>query len=304
MWYFEFFIMTFLTIFLKVNCDGEIICNNSKTTARISRVNYSSPLEFNEEQVQHCLLENSIKIELLTSAPPNCTIKSFEIYEYPKERLSVNVSLIFPELLVYKINNSKIVNIFKNAFYGLTKLEELNVRNTELIQIRQGVFNGLINLITLRLDDNNIQYVSDEAFVDLINLEYLSFHNNWMSKIKRNNFKGLSSLKILDLSKNYIHIIDLNAFDDVKNLRSLDLSNNGLFVITRNTFIGLNFLTYLNLDRNDIHKIDGDAFDGLQSLKTVRFVFENITKNCIKKDFEGDGELKELIAAVKINCTR
>ncbi|CRL04983.1 CLUMA_CG018135, isoform A [Clunio marinus] len=311
---------TFISIILSVlianvNCDGEIFCKNENKTAIIKRFNHSSPLGYYEEEVSNCLMENSKKIamEQLTAEPENHSIKSFEIDSHRVNEpwgfnsnyftLPDNISLIFPDLIKYKVGYSKVKHIYQNNFRGFTKLEELDLKGNEIIKIRKGLFNDLTSLIVLVLAANDIQYTQNEAFIDLVNLKILDLSTNLLSKIERTCLKGLISLETLDLSQNFIETIDGNAFEDLKNLKTLKLEVNELRQLNRGLFDNSKSLVYLSLNRNYIRVIDENAFVDLQNLRTVNFLFAKQSQNCIKKDFESQEAMVELNLLVRSNCT-
>ncbi|CRL03512.1 CLUMA_CG016167, isoform A [Clunio marinus] len=314
MWNNEFIFLTLLVLVGNVQCDEEIICSINNKTAVIKRFNHSLPLGFYEEEVEHCLIANlTSTLEQVTTLPENHSIKSFEVYLVKNfERWSLrnkyfhlpeNISSIFPELIQYKVKYSKVRDIIKNNFQGLTKLEVLELENNKIVGIRRGVFGGLTSLIVLNLAGNEMEYIQKEAFVGLDKLEVLDLNTNSFLKISRTVFKGLTSLETLDLSTNSIETIDEKAFEDLKKLKTLKLGFNSLNDLKRGVFDNLISLVQLNLEQNYIKYIEEDTFASLLNLRTATFVHVRRSENCISKNFEGVEAMQELNSLVKTNCS-
>lgn len=75
---------------------------------------------------------------------------------------------------------------------------ELN--NNEIswtIEDKSGVFEGLANLIKLKLENNKIKSISSDAFLGLANLKVLSLSMNNITSIKDNALESMVTLQQL-----------------------------------------------------------------------------------------------------------
>ncbi|XP_060125803.1 reticulon-4 receptor [Zootoca vivipara] len=173
------------------------------------------------------------------------------------------------------IHSNNISLIEPGAFYGLDKLEELDLSdNTILRSINPSTFQGLVHLHTLHLDrcgllelstglfrglfslqylylqDNSLQNLLDDTFLDLANLTYLFLHGNRIKSLSENVFRGLINLDRLLLHQNRVSVIHRRAFHDLGKVMTLYLFNNNLTVLTGETMAPLVSLQYLRLNGN------------------------------------------------------
>lgn len=114
---------------------------------------------------------------------------------------------------------------------------------------------GGVNLIGLRLNDNNIRNISDAAFSSSSSLSEIYLQNNRIEYLTGYTFASLGRLKILDLSNNSIRYLPPFAFRDLAQLEILLLFHNGFSVITNNTFSGLSSLKIFHLAGNNLQTL-------------------------------------------------
>ncbi|XP_015682326.1 reticulon-4 receptor [Protobothrops mucrosquamatus] len=178
-------------------------------------------------------------------------------------------------LSILWIHSNHISLIEPGAFYGLDKLEELDLSdNVNLKSIDPSTFQGLVHLHTLHLDrcgllelstglfrslfslqylylqDNNLQELLDDTFLDLANLTYLFLHGNKIKSLSENVFRGVVSLDRLLLHQNRVSVVHRRAFHDLGKVMTLYLFNNNLTVLTGETMAPLGSLQYLRLNGN------------------------------------------------------
>ncbi|KAM6931330.1 reticulon-4 receptor isoform 1-T1 [Xenentodon cancila] len=147
-------------------------------------------------------------------------------------------------------DNSNLRTISPTAFRGLTKLHTLHLHRCGLSELPVGVFRGMLSLQYLYLQDNNILTLHDDTFLDLANLTYLYLHNNKIKIVTDNMFRGLINLDRLLLHQNRVIYVQPRAFSDLGKLKSLFLFLNNITVLTGETMDPLVSLQYLRLNGN------------------------------------------------------
>ncbi|XP_005367938.1 amphoterin-induced protein 1 [Microtus ochrogaster] len=88
----------------------------------------------------------------------------------------------------------------------------------------------LMNLHSLLLSHNHLNFISSEAFIPVPNLRYLDLSSNHLHTLDEFLFSDLHSLEVLLLYNNRIGVVDKYAFEDMAQLQKLYLSQN---LITR-----------------------------------------------------------------------
>ena len=76
------------------------------------------------------------------------------------------------------LNNKNIKDIDRNAFTGLTNVQELYMASNALTTIENYYFKDLVNLELLVLEFNSIGKIAPDAFTGMTNLRDLYFHRN------------------------------------------------------------------------------------------------------------------------------
>ena len=99
------------------------------------------------------------------------------------------------------INSSLIRYITSDVFTGLTSLQELDLRDNEIVRLPH--LTSLYNLQYLYLDNNRLAYLSDTAFVNSTTLSFISISNNLFVYFNRSSFDSLNqSMLSIDISRN------------------------------------------------------------------------------------------------------
>ncbi|KAM4708278.1 reticulon-4 receptor [Discoglossus pictus] len=178
-------------------------------------------------------------------------------------------------LTILWIHSNNISHIESGSFYGLTKLEELDMSDNfnlksispvtyrglvhlhtlhlnrcGLQELPPGIFQGLFSLQYLYLQDNNLHYLHDDTFVDLGNLTFLFLHGNKLNMLSENVFNGLRNLDRLLLHQNRLDMVHLRTFHDLRKVTTLYLFNNNLTVLKGEVMAPLISLQYLRLNGN------------------------------------------------------
>ncbi|XP_043924310.1 reticulon-4 receptor-like [Protopterus annectens] len=147
-------------------------------------------------------------------------------------------------------DNANLKSISSSTFRGLTRLHTLHLHKCSLSDLIIGTFHGLFSLQYLYLQDNKIDNLSDDLFIELANLTYLFLYGNKLKMVSENVFRGLVSLDRLLLHQNKINQIHPRAFRDLGKLVTLYLFNNNLTVLTGEIMSHLVSLQYLRLNGN------------------------------------------------------
>ncbi|XP_052411781.1 reticulon-4 receptor-like [Carassius gibelio] len=147
-------------------------------------------------------------------------------------------------------DNSNLRIISPTAFRGLTKLHTLHLHRCGLSELPVGVFRGLFSLQYLYLQDNNLLALHDDTFLDLANLTQLFLHNNKIKVVTDHMLRGLINLDRLLLHQNRIIHVQQRAFNDLGKLTTLFLFFNNLTVLTGEAMNPLVSLQYLRLNGN------------------------------------------------------
>ncbi|XP_029572206.1 reticulon-4 receptor-like isoform X3 [Salmo trutta] len=147
-------------------------------------------------------------------------------------------------------DNSNLRIISPTAFRGLSKLHTLHLHRCGLSELPVGAFQGLCSLQYLYLQDNNLLALHDDTFLDLANLTYLFLHNNKIKTVSDHMLRGLINLDRLLLHQNRVIYVQPRAFSDLGKLTTLFLFYNNLTMLTGETMDPLGSLQYLRLNGN------------------------------------------------------
>ena len=147
-----------------------------------------------------------------------------------------------------------------NAFNTLSNLEQLDLSQNKLKELRQDMWNGLESLNILWLNGNNIRNLPSAGFRSLTNLKDLYLFENKITDVNSDIWIGLRSLRSLYLGTGYLD----------------NSRGNYITKITPGTFSTLVNLQYLSRARNKLKEINGDMWQGLDSLKTLNLGSNNI----------------------------
>ncbi|KAI8499196.1 Carboxypeptidase N [Branchiostoma belcheri] len=125
-------------------------------------------------------------------------------------------------LSVYTKNT---LNLPRNLFEDLDRLEYLNLANAALKSLDKDTFKGLTNLRKLHLNGTSLtqQGLSTLPFANLKRLETLSLTNLPLDDLDPNLFVGAVSLSKIDLSDCRFTTIRSGTFSHLKNLTSLKM---------------------------------------------------------------------------------
>ncbi|KAL4238889.1 hypothetical protein ACF0H5_003596 [Mactra antiquata] len=140
----------------------------------------------------------------------NCDIK----------QLSSGQFRLMPNLRKLDLSLNKIIKIPRRAFYGLTKLVQLNLLgNDGLISFESNAFYGLVSLKEFVIVDSSISLIATYAFSGL-SLETLHICYNYIHEISAGAFSDLSVRTII-FEGNTLVTFNEGIFNGILNLESL-----------------------------------------------------------------------------------
>jgi Leucine-rich repeat (LRR) protein len=216
----------------------------------------------------------------------NCKIKSIEKGIFNLMIEMENLSLIRNEiksietdsflthpfethLLKLHLSENKLIQIKRGSFNGLVKMVSLFLDKNQIEEIEFNSFENLNELKELNILSNKIKMIKNEFLSERIQLEYLYLYQNNIDNIETIPFNTLYSLKKLHLFSNKIINIKFGNFIHLVKLEEFKLDKNEIGSFDANTFVGLEKLLYLDLSANKIKKLVNGAFHGLKKLQTL-----------------------------------
>lgn len=165
------------------------------------------------------------------------------------------------------LKDSIFATILSGMFVHLSQLKTLDISNSQVSVIEDGVFSDLSKLTRLLLNKNKLGTVPQLL---LPALEYLDLSGNGIEELYDGTFVNLTSLTTLNLVKCNIRTLHTDAFIGLSALTKLDLSENKIpgNAIGNNMLSNMPALNYLSLARNKMQKIinDEDIFKDLTQL--------------------------------------
>lgn len=183
------------------------------------------------------------------------------------------------DLSEISINNCKLLRLPGNVFEGLRGLKSLTIRsmnsewgtNKEL-ELSLGAFNGLRELHTLDLANNNIRKIPSDLFCALENIISLNLTQNKIKFVDELGFghKCGSTLQTIDLS--YNDIMSLPADSEILHLRRLTqlfLQNNKISELPAEVFSDLLSLKLVNLSDNGINYLPEGLFQNSREIREI-----------------------------------
>ena len=212
----------------------------------------------------------------ITSAPPGALASLFKLTDLDMSfnNLGVLVENTFKDLggiQVLNLSHNRLAALPPNIFSSTPELRELQLSNNSIGTIDLAAFRSLTNLQVLNLSGNSLDenWIKQGIFDGLRNLILLDLSANHISKVESKLFSDLSGLQVLNLAHNQIHTVSSNAFASQLNLHILLLSHNQLESLHHQTLNGLSVLNSLSLDHNRLHSLHPVALKNCTNLKEL-----------------------------------
>lgn len=189
-----------------------------------------------------------------------------------------------PGIAHLRIENAGEIRLGPNALRsrGLQQLETITISDTRIVELDRSAFNGLTYLFTVNLTRNGLQDIHPYTFQNNTQLGLLTisgnplrhmldsktrhyllhsssitefdFSNNGISKLKRSAFAKMPDLNFINLHGNKLREIDGRLFDSLDALVELDLSDNLLDDLPLELFVDKPLQT-LNIAGKNNHRI-------------------------------------------------
>jgi len=156
-----------------------------------------------------------------------------------------------------------------------------HLSNNKINKLASKCFQGLSNVIEIKLNNNQLMEIDEHAFERLSKLDILDLSNNKINKLVPKCFQGLSNLETIILNNNELTEINQNAFVRPSNVKRLDLSINSITFLSPLFFNELIKLEYFNISFNNISQIEIN----LKYLTSQKIIL-NISSNEIRDILE------------------
>ncbi|KAL5106244.1 Leucine-rich repeat-containing protein 15 [Taenia crassiceps] len=167
----------------------------------------------------------------------------------------------------------------KSVFSGLVaSLRQLNLSNNALSTLTGSEFVGFADpnsrLDEVDLSNNRLKNLRIGCFRSLKSIRSLSLAGNFISELRSDIFAGLQLLEELDLRRNPITVIMGGAFQPLTKLQKLLISGLGsrsslLTTLTPGMLYGLQSLRHLEMSNLGIANIDAETFMEMRHLQEL-----------------------------------
>lgn len=184
-----------------------------------------------------------------------------------------------------KLEFCKIRNIPPRVLAPLRQLKRFSLRShnsdwsSMTMELHPESFQGMGELRTLDLGDNNIWSTPADIFCPLYNLIHLNLTKNKLQDLMALGFSDWGNgplapgractggLEILDLSHNDIIVLPDNGLSGLRALEQLLLQENAISTLGDRAFVGLSSLNTLNLSSNCLVALPPELFQSSRDLK-------------------------------------
>lgn len=128
------------------------------------------------------------------------------------------------------IVDTRIVELDRTAFNGITYLFAVNLTRNGLQDIHPNIFQNNTQLSLLTIAGNPLKYMHDSRPTKYLlhapSVSDFDFSNNGILRLKRTAFSKMHSLNFINLRGNRLKEIDSTIFDSLDQLTELNLSDN------------------------------------------------------------------------------
>lgn len=187
---------------------------------------------------------------------------------------------------------TNIITIFKN-------LNQLEIIDSCLVEIRENDFEHLENLETLKLSRNNISTIHKDAFVNLKNLKALYLNENKINRIHSQTFAENSELELLTLEGNLLTSLHEDTFVTMPKLKELYLLRNKLIELREKLFRNSKELEKIDVSNNELTFIGPNIFEPIRDV-IKNFNFSNNV--CLPGLGNHDMKIDDFEKEIKENC--
>nr|XP_022314629.1 G-protein coupled receptor GRL101-like [Crassostrea virginica] len=245
--------------------------------------NYIRELElrflYDRKKLQHLIISNNQIEKIITKEINNPQNSSLQILD---------------------LHDNKLEMIEPNAFYWLTSVSKIILRNNSIKNTDNYFSSSMKMLVELDLSFNFITDITTNMFNGLGRLRTLYLHHNLITVLDGFSFTELKYLRTLNLAYNQIHSIDKMAFENLNYLNTLNLTGNKLKTLPQSIFPALVRLTLLDLSGNKMEELKKNAFEGLEKVRYLHI--QNNKLSASKTMFQGLCNLEWLQTDSYIIC--
>ncbi|EAA07066.3 AGAP010636-PA, partial [Anopheles gambiae str. PEST] len=200
---------------------------------------------------------------------------------------------------------NQLVSLHNDVFYGLPKLEGLDLSSNKLTRLSAELFGknknlmdfladnqhssglvledklfaGLIMLQKVSVSNCNITVLPEKLFAGATEIQIINLSNNKLRSLPENLFRNLSNLVELNLQKNKLKsMLPDTLLADAAQLQTLNLCHNKLTTVNKHLLQSLGNLSKLQLSHNLLYLIDVDAFKSQsKSLTSLKLDHNRLT---------------------------
>ncbi|KAL0961778.1 hypothetical protein UPYG_G00331610 [Umbra pygmaea] len=202
-----------------------------------------------------------------------------------------NSSLASLALSHLRNNTSDYVDHVTNTACHIPNLHVLRLEKNNISFVSERLLQSCIHTKKIDLGDSNISNMSESSFRSQKMLGYLRLEHNNLSSVPK-AIRNLHTLRSLDLCENRISSLICSDFVNLTELTQLYLYNNNICELERCVFEHLHALKVLKLGGNHILTLNG-AFSGLQRLEILQLQGNKLS-SIKKEEFENLKSLKHL----------
>ncbi|XP_015920307.1 leucine-rich repeat and immunoglobulin-like domain-containing nogo receptor-interacting protein 2 [Parasteatoda tepidariorum] len=148
----------------------------------------------------------------------------------------------------------------KSSFHSLRHLQVLSLDGCGIHIIESGAFLGLDTIVSLFLQDNELQHVPTDVLLDIPFLQELHVGKNKLEKLGPGDFRGLRSLRTISVNgEDTLEVIENGTFTENHQLERLIISHNKMLRnVESGSFHGLDNLRFLSLRGNQFTTFQED----------------------------------------------
>lgn len=157
-----------------------------------------------------------------------------------------------------------------DAFEGLENLETLNLKDNNILLVPASALGRLPRLTSLQLDYNRIAALSVDILRSIAEqVKTLTIARNVVRELPAKAFEEFERLEILDLSGNLLSNLNEETFAGLqKSLRTLKISQNLINNIRNGAFVFDN-LKELDLSANQLNRLERNVFNSIDGLNVL-----------------------------------
>lgn len=133
---------------------------------------------------------------------------------------------VFKNISCLYINNSNLIEVFKENFKQFPKLEILDLGYNKITDIPKDLFEFNGKLKVIKLNDNSIKRIESGLLDNLKDLEEFHFEMNDIEFVPGTFFKNNTELRIISLFGNKIKFIGPELLDGLVQLVEFDVKDN------------------------------------------------------------------------------